>query len=143
MLQAPVLLVKVLFVCVHNASRSQMAEALFNHRAPEGMHAASAGTEPASGISSAVVQAMAEIGIDLVGQAPKVLSPDMVREADRIVTMGCGVDQACPLFLGVRIDEDWGLDDPAGQPIEIVREIRDEIDSRVVDLLERLGQPND
>lgn len=129
----------VLFVCVHNASRSKMAEALFNHRAPKGMRAASAGTEPAGEISSTAVQVMAEMGIDLAGQAPKVLSPDMVREADRIITMGCGVDRACPLFLGVRIDEDWGLDDPAGQPIEIVREIRDEIDRRVVDLVGRLG----
>lgn len=143
MLQAKVLPMNVLFVCVHNASRSQMAEALFNHRAPEGMHAASAGTEPAAEISPTTVQAMAEIDVDLAGQAPKVLSPDMVREADRIITMGCGVDQACPLFLGVRIDEDWGLDDPAGQPIEVVRGIRDQIDRRVVELIGRLAQPND
>lgn len=131
---------QVLFVCVHNAGRSQMAEALFNWEAKlRGVDAAaeSAGTLAGKQLNPAAVEAMAEIGIAMNGQAPKMLSQKMADQADRIITMGCGVDSnACPAkFL---VTEDWGLDDPAGQSIEIVRRIRDEIRERVVTLLEDL-----
>jgi len=123
----------VLFLCVHNAGRSQMAEAFLNHDAVRRnlpIRALSAGTVGGKDLNPMAVQAMAEIGIDMSGQKPKLLTQEMADEADRIITMGCGVDaEACPArFL---VTEDWGLDDPAGQPIERVREIRDQIRSRV------------
>jgi arsenate reductase (thioredoxin) len=127
----------ILFVCVHNASRSQMAEAFVNVLAAERglpIRASSAGTIGGRPINPLAVEVMSEIGITMEGYEPKLLTPSMVSEADRIVTMGCGVDaEACPVkFL---VTEDWGLDDPAGQPIEVVRRIRDEIRQRVEELL--------
>ena len=130
----------VLFVCVHNAGRSQMAEALFNASAAKlglPVRAASAGTIAGSSVNPTAVQAMAEIGIDMSGARPQQLTQGLVDQASRIITMGCGVDaDACPArFL---VTEDWGLDDPAGQPIERVREIREQIRTRVDALLEEL-----
>lgn len=128
---------RVLFVCVHNAGRSQMAEALYNHIAREqGLEtsAESAGTLAGSSLNPAAVEAMAEIGVSMEGHHPKLLTQDMVDRADRIISMGCGVDtESCPakFFL----TEDWELDDPAGQDIEKVREIRDRIESKVRKLL--------
>lgn len=128
---------RVLFVCVHNAGRSQMAEAFFNALARESdvdAVAKSAGTLGAGTINPVAAQAMAEVGVMLDGQFPKVLTQEIADEADRIVSMGCGVDAAaCPArFL---VAEDWGLDDPAGQPLERVREIRDQIRAKVSALL--------
>lgn len=133
----------LLFVCVHNAGRSQMAEAMVNHLAKErglDVRAASAGTVGGKVLNPTAVEVMAEIGISMEGQAPKFLTPTMVGKADEIISMGCGVDaEACPTkFL---LTEDWGLDDPAGQPIERVREIRDQIKSFVEAKLEALTQP--
>ncbi len=127
----------VLFVCGHNAGRSQMAEAFFTKRARErkiDARARSAGTTPSKEINPLAMAAMEEIGFSMVGRTPRRLTQDLVDEADRIVTMGCGVEaESCPArFLAT---EDWGLDDPAGQPIERVREIRDQIATRVEMLL--------
>lgn len=131
----------VLFVCVHNAGRSQMAEALTNHRAAErgiDVRAISAGTIAGERINPVAVQAMAEIGISMEAQAPKQLTRQMVDEAERTITMGCGVDAAaCP--ARIYVSEDWGLDDPAGQPIEAVRAIRDRIRDRVESLLAEMS----
>ncbi|RMF89097.1 MAG: arsenate reductase ArsC [Methanobacteriota archaeon] len=126
----------VLFVCVGNSARSQMAEGFFNAAAPEGWQAVSAGTHPASSVSRAAVEVMAEKGIDLSKARPKELTREMVEEADMVISMGCGVD-LCPynLYDGV---VDWGLDDPTGAPVERVREIRDEIERKVRDLLDRI-----
>lgn len=127
--------IDVLFVCVHNAGRSQMAEAYFNHFAADlGLTAASAGTLGAGSLNSVAVQVMAEDGVDMSTQTPKVLTQGMADSARKIVSMGCGVDAtACPAkFL---VTEDWGLDDPAGQPLETVRRIRDEVKARVQGLL--------
>ncbi|MHB9025056.1 MAG: arsenate reductase ArsC [Armatimonadota bacterium] len=129
---------QVLFVCVHNAGRSQMAEAWFNALAPAGLHAVSGGTEPGAVVNPVAIQAMAEIGIDLTAHQPKLATPEMVAASAPIITMGCGVQESCPLYIGMRIDEDWGLDDPAGQPLETVRRIRDEIRLRVIDLIDEL-----
>jgi arsenate reductase (thioredoxin) len=127
----------VLFVCVHNSGRSQMAEAYVNHLARQGgmdFHAESAGTLGGRELNPAAVQAMAEEGISMEGHFPKLLTAEMVGDADKIISMGCGVDaKACPAnFL---LTEDWGLDDPAGQDIERVRQIRDEIKQKVEALL--------
>jgi arsenate reductase (thioredoxin) len=133
----------VLFVCVHNAGRSQMAEAFFNALAPAGLHAASAGTEPGAALNPVVAEAMREIGFPLDNHTPKLATPDLVAISNPIITMGCGVSDSCPLYLGMRIAEDWGLDDPAGQPIATVRRIRDEVRVRVLDLITRLtGAPS-
>ena len=128
---------EVLFVCVHNAGRSQIAAALLAHYAGGTVVVRSAGTAPTETINPTVVAAMQEIGIDLdANQAtPKALTDDSVAASDVVVTMGCG--DACPYYPGKRY-EDWKLDDPAGQPIDVVRSIRDEIDSRVRALLDRL-----
>lgn len=127
----------VLFVCVHNTGRSQMAEAFFNALAKEkglDIRAESAGTVGGKALNSMAVQAMSEVGISLDGHAPKILTGEMIAASERRITMGCGVDaEACPARFVVT--EDWGLDDPAGQPIERVREIRDEIRSRVRELI--------
>jgi arsenate reductase len=131
---------QVMFVCVHNAGRSQMAEALFNALAPTGMQAISSGTEPTERVNPAAVAAMEELGISMAGHAPKLATSELVEESDRIITMGCGVQESCPLYLGMQIDEDWGLDDPAGQPVETVRRIRDEIRAKVADLIVRLRE---
>lgn len=131
----------VLFVCGHNAGRSQMAEAFLNQIARErglDVRGESAGTGPADRISPVAVAAMEEIGASMDGQHPKVMTQEMVNRAGKVITMGCGVDvAACPArFL---VTEDWGLDDPAGQPIETVRRIRDKIRARVEDLLSAMA----
>ena len=126
---------KVLFVCVHNAGRSQMAAALLVHHAGGRVHVRSAGSTPASEINPVVVQAMAEIGIDISKEAPKALTDEVVRDADAVITMGCS--DACPVYPGKRY-LDWDLPDPAGRPLEDIRGIRDEIDRKVRALLEEL-----
>ena len=127
----------VLFVCVHNAGRSQMAEAFFNRLAAGRAQAISAGTMPAERVHPEVVEAMAEVGIDLSRQKPKLLTPEMIEEASRIITMGCSVEEVCPAVFVP--SEDWELEDPKGQPIEKVRAIRDEIRRRVEALVEEMG----
>ena len=126
----------VLFVCVHNAGRSQMAAAWLQQLSGGAVEVRSAGSAPADAVNPAAVAAMLEVGIDLGGEVPKVLTPDAVRASDVVVTMGCG--DTCPIFPGKRY-EDWELDDPAGQGVDAVRPIRDEIRSRVVALIESLG----
>jgi arsenate reductase len=130
---------EVLFVCVHNAGRSQMAAALLHHHAQGRVHVRSAGSAPASEINTAVVAAMAELGLDLSQEFPKPLTDETVEAADVVITMGCG--DACPLYPGKRY-LDWELDDPAGKGVDAVRPIRDEIDRRVQALLaELVGEP--
>ena len=126
---------EVLFVCVHNAGRSQMAAALLDHHAKGRVHVRSAGSDPADQINPAVLAAMAELGIDLAKEFPKPLTDEVVQAADAVVTMGCG--DACPIYPGKRY-LDWELDDPAGKPVEQVRAIRDDIDRRVQSLLAEL-----
>ena len=126
---------EVLFVCVHNAGRSQMAAALLDHHASGRVRVRSAGSAPGDRINPAVVGAMDELGIDLSREFPKPLTDESVRAADVVVTMGCG--DACPIYPGKRY-EDWELQDPAGQPVEVVRRIRDDIDARVRRLLAEL-----
>ena len=126
----------VLFVCVHNAGRSQMAAALLERHAGERVDVRSAGSAPAETLNPAVVEVMREVGVDLAGRTPKLLTYDDAQAADVVVTMGCG--DACPVFPGTRY-EDWELDDPAGQPPEVVRVIRDDIDARVKALAESLA----
>ncbi|MHA4848114.1 arsenate reductase ArsC [Rhodococcus sp. MSC1_016] len=125
----------VLFVCVHNAGRSQMAAGFLTHLAGDQIEVRSAGSAPAETINSAAVEAMAEIGIDISGQSPKILTPDAVQTSDVVITMGCG--DACPVFPGVSY-RDWALEDPAGKGVEAVRPIRDEIRSRVEALIAEL-----
>ena len=119
---------EVLFVCVHNAGRSQMAAALTTLRSNGRIDVRTGGSEPADRLNPAVVEAMGELGIDLSRERPKPLTDELVRAADVVITMGCG--DACPIYPGKRY-EDWPLDDPAGKPVEEVRPIRDEIDARV------------
>ena len=126
---------EVLFVCVHNAGRSQMAAALLDHHANGRVQVRSAGSDPADRLNPAVVAAMAEVGMDLSKEFPKPLSDQAVQAADVVITMGCG--DACPFYPGKRY-EDWQLKDPAGQPIEVVRGIRDQIDARIRQLLAEL-----
>lgn len=123
---------KVLFVCVHNAGRSQMAEAFFNKLAAGKATAFSAGTSPAPSINPKVMEVMQEIGIDLSWQKPKRLTPGLVEEADLVVSMGCGVENVCPA-TSIKT-EDWDLEDPSEKPLEKVREIRDQIKARVTEL---------
>jgi len=125
----------VLFVCTHNAGRSQMAAALLDHQAAGRVRVSSAGSQPASQLNPAVVAAMAEIGLDISREYPKPLTGDKVKAADVVITMGCG--DACPIYPGKRY-EDWDLDDPAGRPVEQVRAIRDDLDARVQQLLAEL-----
>ena len=128
----------VLFVCVGNSGRSQMAEAFFNHYAKGKAKAISAGTDPAHSVSRTVVEAMRELGIDISKNKPKALTPEMVDQANLVITMGCSAEAACPTsWVETR---DWGLDDPKGQPLEKVREIRDEISVRVKKLLSEMGE---
>ncbi|GAB3615835.1 arsenate reductase ArsC [Okibacterium endophyticum] len=122
----------VLFVCVHNAGRSQMAAGYMKALADGGVEVLSAGSEPKDQINPVAVEAMAEEGIDIANNTPKILTTDAVRESDVVITMGCG--DTCPIFPGKRY-EDWELDDPAGQGIDAVRPIRDDIRSRVEKLL--------
>ncbi len=126
----------VLFVCVHNAGRSQMAAGYLQHLAADRVDVRSAGSQPADQINPVAVEAMAEEGIDITTEQPKVLTPDAVQAADVVVTMGCGDE--CPYFPGKRY-EDWVLDDPAGQGIDAVRPIRDEIRRRVEQLVVELA----
>jgi arsenate reductase (thioredoxin) len=126
---------EVLFVCVHNAGRSQMAAALLDHHAKGKVVVRSAGSNPADRLNPTVMAAMAEVGIDLSRELPKPLTDASVEAADVVVTMGCG--DACPFYPGKRY-EDWQLQDPAGQPVEVVRAVRDEIDARVRQLLAEL-----
>lgn len=126
----------VLFVCVHNAGRSQMAAGWLRHLSKGNVDVYSAGSQPADTVNPAAVAAMHEVGIDISGQQPKLLSVDAVKVADVVITMGCG--DACPIFPGKRY-EDWVLNDPAGLGVEAVRPIRDEIRARVEKLLHELG----
>ena len=123
---------EVLFVCVHNAGRSQMAAALVTLRSNDRIGVLSAGSEPASELNPTVVEAMREVGVDLGGALPKELTDDAVHAADVVITMGCG--DACPIYPGKRY-EDWDLEDPAGKDLETVRRIRDEIQAHVEDLI--------
>ena len=122
----------VLFVCIHNAGRSQMAAGYLRHLGGNRIEVLSAGSEPAASINPVAVQAMAEEGIDIAAEQPKVLTTDAVKTSDVVITMGCG--DTCPFYPGKRY-EDWVLDDPAGQDIEAVRPIRDEIRRRVEALI--------
>ena len=127
---------EVLFVCVHNSGRSQMAAGLVNLRSGGKIHVRSAGSAPGDHIDVAVIEAMAEVGVDLRAGFPKPLSDEFVRAADLVVTMGCG--DACPIYPGKRY-EDWELEDPAGKDLDTVRGIRDEIDARVRRLVGELA----
>ena len=126
----------VLFVCVHNAGRSQMAAGLLAHLAGDRIEVRSAGTQPADQINPAAAAVMAEIGIDITAATPKVLTGDAVETSDVVITMGCG--DTCPYFPGVSY-RDWRLDDPAGQSVEVVRRIRDDIAGRVRSLIDELA----
>lgn len=124
---------KVLFVCVHNSGRSQMAEAFFNQIAQGKAVAISAGTQPAAQVNSTVVVAMSEVGIEIEDKKPKPLTLEMLESADWVITMGCNVAEACPASFVPT--EDWAIDDPEGKPIEKVRQIRDEIEAKVDELV--------
>ncbi|MGY1948460.1 arsenate reductase ArsC [Nocardia asiatica] len=125
----------VLFVCVHNAGRSQMAAGFLTHLAGDAIEVRSAGSAPADTINPAAVEAMAEIGIDISDQQPKILTPDTVETSTVVITMGCG--DACPYFPGVDY-RDWELDDPADKGVEAVRPIRDQIKTRIEELIDEL-----
>lgn len=131
---------EVLFVCTHNAGRSQMAAALLDHQAAGRVRVTSAGSQPASQLNPAVVEDMAEIGLDLSRGFPKALTSEKMQAADIVITMGCG--DACPVYPGKRY-LDWDLPDPAGLDVNAVRPIRDEISLRVRDLLAELGTATD
>ncbi|MEV7547715.1 arsenate reductase ArsC [Streptomyces sp. NPDC089915] len=126
----------VLFVCVHNAGRSQMAAAFLTRLGGDRVQVRSAGSAPASAVNPAVVQALVEVGIDISAETPKVLTAEAVQASDVVITMGCG--DACPYFPGRRY-LDWRLEDPAGQGVAAVRPIRDEIEQRIRGLLAELG----
>jgi arsenate reductase len=126
----------VLFVCVHNAGRSQMAAGWLRHLAGDAVEVRSAGSVPGDQVNPAAIQAMAEVGIDISDQRPKVLTTDAVESSDVVITMGCG--DACPVFPGKRY-LDWQLEDPAGRGVESVRPIRDDIEARVRTLLAELS----
>jgi arsenate reductase len=128
---------KVLFVCVHNAGRSQMAEAFFNQMVKGKAKGLSAGTQPSKKVNPMVVKAMREVGIDISRRKPKMLTFEMLEDADRVITMGCSVEKACPASFVPT--EDWQLEDPEGKPIERVRQIRDEIKAKVERLIKELG----
>src|SRR5215210_6890532 len=133
----------ILFVCVENAGRSQIAEGFFNQKyAPKDCRAISAGTRPASQINPVVVQAMNEVGIDMISsQKPKIITEDMIKSSTKSVNMGCMDKAECPvLFMGNVMD--WGIEDPKGKPIEKVRDIRDEIDRRVKEIAQSLQRQN-
>ena len=128
----------VLFVCIHNAGRSQMAAGFLSALAGGAVEVRSAGSTPADAVNPVAVAAMAEVGVDIAGEQPKILTAEAVQASDVVVTMGCG--DTCPFYPGKRY-EDWELDDPAGRAIEEVRPIRDAIRARVVGLLDELGVP--
>jgi arsenate reductase (thioredoxin) len=127
---------EVLFVCVHNAGRSQMAAALLHQKAAGRVHVRSAGSTPANQLNPRVVEAMSEVGLDITREFPKALTDEYVRAVDAVITMGCG--DACLIYPGKRY-EDWELEDPAGKDLATVRRIRDEIEVRVERLLEQLA----
>ena len=131
---------EVLFVCVHNAGRSQMAAGLLEKLAEGRVRVRSAGSDPAAEVNPAAVEAMAEVGIDLSQEFPKPLSDEFVRAADAVITMGCG--DACPIYPGKRYS-DWELEDPAGKDLATVRRIRDQIEQRVRALLDEIAPPVD
>ncbi|ARJ05278.1 heat-shock protein HtpX [Cnuibacter physcomitrellae] len=126
----------VLFVCVHNAGRSQMAAGYLTALAGDRVDVFSAGSEPGDEVNPTAVAVMAEEGIDIAGATPRILTTDAVRQADVVITMGCG--DACPIFPGKRY-EDWELTDPAGQPVEVVRAVRDDIRARVEELISEIA----
>ncbi|GHH12405.1 arsenate reductase ArsC [Streptomyces rubradiris] len=128
----------VLFVCVHNAGRSQMAAAFLTHLAGDRVQVRSAGSAPAGTVNPAVVEALAEVGIDISAEVPKVLTVEAVQASDVVITMGCG--DTCPVFPGKRY-LDWRLPDPAGQGVDAVRPIRDEIEERVRALITEIAPP--
>jgi protein-tyrosine-phosphatase len=128
----------VLFVCVHNAGRSQMAAGLLHHFAGERITVRSAGSAPADEVNPAAIQVMAELGIDMSHEFPKPLTDEFVQAADVVITMGCG--DACPIYPGKRY-EDWELDDPAGKSVDEVRRIRDDLAARVKGLIATIGAP--
>ncbi|KNX38691.1 arsenate reductase ArsC [Luteipulveratus halotolerans] len=128
----------VLFVCVHNAGRSQMAAGFLQHLSGGAVEVRSAGSEPADQVNPSAVEAMREVGIDITAETPKVLTTEAVQASDVVITMGCG--DTCPFYPGKRY-EDWVLEDPAGKGVEAVRPIRDEIRGRVVALIESLDVP--
>ena len=126
----------VLFVCVGNSGRSQMAEAYFNHVAPDGMRAVSAGTRPASQVDPSAATVMRQVGLEMGRQTPKSLTPEMLAAADRVISLGCGVAETCPaLFVPA---EDWQMEDPAGQSVAKLRQIRDAVIENVDALIGRL-----
>ncbi|KFG05760.1 MULTISPECIES: arsenate reductase ArsC [Streptomyces] len=126
----------VLFVCIHNAGRSQMAAAFLTHLAGDRVQVRSAGSAPADTVNTAVVDALAEVGIDISAEVPKMLTVEAVQASDVVITMGCG--DTCPVFPGKRY-LDWGLPDPAGQEVEAVRPIRDEIEKRIRGLVDDIA----
>ena len=128
----------VIFVCVHNAGRSQMAAAFFNQLAGNRARAISAGTAPGDAVNPVVVQAMKEVGIDISAAKPQMLTLEMAQDAEKMITMGCGADAGAVCPASFIETEDWQLDDPAGQPIEIVRRIRDDVKSHVELLLKEM-----
>ena len=128
----------VLFVCVHNSGRSQMAEAFFNNLAGGKAQALSAGTQPADEVNPVVVEAMKEAGMDISGKKPKMLTMGMVDKAERMITMGCGAEAEAVCPASIIETEDWALEDPKGKSLEQVRKIRDEIKERVIKLLNEL-----
>ena len=131
----------VLFVCVENAGRSQMAEGLFRKYAPPGYEPISAGTVPKSQINPFAAEVMGEIGIDIGNQKPKELSEEMIRNAHKIINMGCMDKSFCPTLFVPKV-LDWGIEDPKGKPIEKVREIRDEIERKIREMVEEIGKEN-
>ncbi|WP_404384880.1 arsenate reductase ArsC [Knoellia locipacati] len=126
----------VLYVCIHNAGRSQMAAAFTHHLSGGAVEVRSAGSAPADQVNPSAVEAMAEEGIDITAETPKILTVDAVQSSDVVITMGCG--DTCPIFPGKRY-EDWELEDPAGKGVDSVRPIRDDIKRRVLSLLDELG----
>ncbi|MER5788007.1 arsenate reductase ArsC [Streptomyces sp. NPDC001980] len=135
-MNTPVEQPSVLFVCVHNAGRSQMAAAFLTHLAGDRVQVRSAGSAPAATVNPAVVEAMAEVGIDVSAEVPKVLTVEAVQASDVVITMGCG--DTCPVFPGKRY-LDWELQDPAGQGVDAVRPIRDEIEKRIRGLIDEIA----
>jgi arsenate reductase len=127
---------KILFVCVHNAGRSQMAEAFFNQIAKGKAKGLSAGTQPSDKVNPVVVAAMSEVGIDISHRKPKMLTLEMLEGVDKVITMGCGVEEVCPASFVPT--EDWQLEDPEGKPIERVRQIRDEVRAKVEGLIKEI-----
>lgn len=131
----------VLFVCVENAGRSQMAEGLFRKYAPPGHESISAGTVPKSQINPLAAEVMGEIGIDIGSQKPKELNEEMIKNAGKIINMGCMDKNFCPTLFVPKV-RDWGIEDPKGKPIEKVREIRDEIEKKIKEMVEEIGKEN-